>query len=216
MTKTCSVCEIEKPFAEFGKRTKSKDGLMPRCKVCERERSKAYRERNKEELSEKAKARYQKNRTKTLERVKKYSNENKERIKDYKRSYYLKNKEEIVKRNSKNVSKRRKESLELRVAHVVSNAVRTALKKQGKSKGGSTFSALPYSPQDLIEHLESQFDENMNWENYGSYWEIDHIYPQSLLPYNSLQHENFTKCWALSNLQPLELSENRSKSNKVI
>ena len=55
----------------------------------------------------------------------------------------------------------------------------------------------------------------MNWENYGE-WHIDHIYPQSKLPYDSMEHPNFLKCWALDNLQPLWAEENRKKSNKVL
>jgi hypothetical protein len=98
----------------------------------------------------------------------------------------------------------------------VSTAVCIALKNQDSTKGGSTFSALPYSPQDLVEHLERQFDDKMNWDNYGDYWHVDHIYPQSLLPYSSLEDENFQKCWALENLQPLEATENMKKSNKVL
>lgn len=62
---------------------------------------------------------------------------------------------------------------------------------------------------------EKQFDSNMNWSNYGKYWHIDHIYPQSLLPYTSMTDENFKKCWALDNLQPLEKIANIKKGNKI-
>lgn len=41
------------------------------------------------------------------------------------------------------------------------------------------------------------------------------IYPQSLLQYTSMLEENFNKCWALSNLRPLEATINVKKSNKV-
>jgi len=33
-------------------------------------------------------------------------------------------------------------------------------------------SLVDYTFQDLIEHLESKFDENMSWDNYGNYWRI--------------------------------------------
>ena len=56
----------------------------------------------------------------------------------------------------------------------------------------------------------------MSWENYGIYWQIDHIYPQSLLPYDSMDHPNFLKCWSLDNLRPLEATENIRKGNKLI
>jgi hypothetical protein len=98
----------------------------------------------------------------------------------------------------------------------VGRLIARALKKQGTTKGGKTFSALPYTPSDLVEHLENQFDDKMNWDNYGDYWVVDHIYPQSLLPYSSLEDENFQKCWALENLQPLEKIANIRKSNKIL
>jgi hypothetical protein len=54
----------------------------------------------------------------------------------------------------------------------------------------------------------------MTMENYGSYWHIDHIKPRSLFTYTSIEDEQFKKCWALSNLQPLEALENIRKGNK--
>ena len=85
--------------------------------------------------------------------------------------------------------------------------------REGKTKGGSTFKHLPYTPQELRNHLEGQFDEHMSWDNYGSYWQLDHIVPTAVLPYDGLTHPNFAKCWALSNLQPLEKSKNASKGS---
>ena len=62
----------------------------------------------------------------------------------------------------------------------------------------------------------------MNWQNKGSYrvktwddndqttwkWQIDHIIPQSDLPYTSMEDDNFKKCWALENLRPLSAKQN--------
>lgn len=70
--------------------------------------------------------------------------------------------------------------------------------------------------QQLKEHLENKFDKNMSWNNYGIYWYIDHIYPQSLLPYMSMSDDNFKKCWSLDNLQPLQAIDNLKKSNKIV
>jgi hypothetical protein len=66
---------------------------------------------------------------------------------------------------------------------------------------------------DLMSHIEKQFKEGMSWKNYGE-WHIDHIIPQSWLPFNSLEDENFIKSWCLSNLQPLWAKENISKGNR--
>ena len=39
MTKVCSKCKQEKPYEEFYKQSKNKDGLKYRCSVCDREDS---------------------------------------------------------------------------------------------------------------------------------------------------------------------------------
>lgn len=94
-----------------------------------------------------------------------------------------------------------------------------------QNKEVSCFKKLPYSIKDLKEHLESQFEPWMTWENWGTAkdysknnrtWNIDHIVPQSKLKFNSLDDENFLKCWSLRNLRPLDAIENIRKSNKQI
>jgi hypothetical protein len=109
--------------------------------------------------------------------------------------------------------KKRNENKEYKLRTNVSRAIRKML--QGKQKSGSCMTYLPFTLKQLKEHLELQFDEKMNWDNYGSYWDIDHIYPQSLLQYDSMQDENFFKTWKLENLQPLSKTENIKKSNKI-
>jgi 5-methylcytosine-specific restriction endonuclease McrA len=54
----------------------------------------------------------------------------------------------------------------------------------------------------LLSYLESQFTTDINWENYGIYWEIDHIKPLSK-----------GGSFHYTNTQPLTISENLSKSN---
>ena len=75
---------------------------------------------------------------------------------------------------------------------------------------------MGYTRQELLTHLESQFESWMNWNNYGPYnsklwneldpttwtWQIDHITPQSELKFYSVEDENFKKCWGLYNLRP--------------
>ena len=68
----------------------------------------------------------------------------------------------------------------------------------------------------------------MTWENHGVYnlntwddndqstwkWNIDHIIPQSKLPYTSMEDDNFKKCWALENLRPYSAKQNIIDGNK--
>lgn len=70
-----------------------------------------------------------------------------------------------------------------------------------------------YTLSDLKKHLESQFDEYMNWGNYGSYWWVDKIIPCSRYKYLDL--EEFHKCWGLKNLRPLYKKTCQKKSNKI-
>ncbi len=116
-------------------------------------------------------------------------------------------------RRREHLFKMRREDPIFRMKGNFSQAIRNALKTHKENK--PTFSLLPYNRQQLRDHLEAKFDEHMNWDNYGSYWHVDHIYPQSLLPYDTFDHPNFLICWSLDNLQPLEARENIRKSNKI-
>ena len=60
-------------------------------------------------------------------------------------------------------------------------------------------------------YLEEQFDGNMNWDNYGEYWEIDHIKPIDAFDLNS--EEELYSAFNFKNTQPLSKIENRVKSN---
>jgi len=71
-----------------------------------------------------------------------------------------------------------------------------------------------YTLENLTKHLEKQFDDKMSWDNYGSYWHIDHIKPKSLFNYTSEIDKEFKECWGLNNLQPLEAKANLIKHNK--
>ena len=84
---------------------------------------------------------------------------------------------------------------------------------KGNKAGRKWEILVGYTLQDLIEHLENLFDDKMKWENQGSYWDIDHFQPKSLFYYKTAEDPEFRKCWALSNLQPLEHIENIRKSN---
>jgi hypothetical protein len=224
--KDCKTCGESKPWSDYYLSKGKPNGA--KCKACLSEhrialRSKPERkakraatareryERNKEKIKAQRRKRYEANKDQELPANRVYRENNKQKIVEQKAAYYQANKQELQRKQADRIAA----CPSRRMAKSVSHAVQKALRKQGKVKGGRTFTALPYSTQDLVEHLEKQFDEKMNWGNYGSYWDLDHIYPQSLLPYDSLDHPNFQKCWALDNLQPLEHIANIRKSNRV-
>jgi hypothetical protein len=139
---------------------------------------------------------------------------NKEWYHAYSTAYYKKNQERLDKYKYQQRLKQYKENPCVKLRDVTSGHVYYALKAVGSSKAGqSTTRHLPYTMDELRTHLESLFTPEMSWDNHGSYWHLDHIIPQAALPYDSMEHPNFIKCWALSNLQPLPASENISKGS---
>ena len=70
--------------------------------------------------------------------------------------------------------------------------------------------------EELLAHFESLFTDDMSWDNMGE-WHIDHIRPKASFNQEQLADptsEDFKKCWALNNLQPLWAKDNHSKGAK--
>ena len=214
--KHCPKCETIKPRDKehFHKHSSKPDGLNAWCKECikEKNRSKKLRDYKKKWKAE------------NPDKMATYAEYNREYIKayrvenpDYDKEYYQKNKERLDAYQVQYRKERKERDPSYKLRLNMSSTISMAIKRYDGTKGGaSCLEHLPYDMHQLVEHLENQFDDKMNWDNYGSYWHIDHIHPQSLLPYQSMQDENFLKCWCLENLQPLEALENIRKSNKVL
>ena len=71
-------------------------------------------------------------------------------------------------------------------------------------KSQATLDLIGCSREEFLLHLEKQFTKEMNWENYGTYWEVDHIIPLS---------KGGTIRW--DNSRPYLISDNRKKYNKM-
>lgn len=106
---------------------------------------------------------------------------------------------------------RRKNDPVFRLRMDIPTIIRRSIKKN--YNGDSIWKYLPYSPQQLKEYLESKFENEMNWDNHGIYWHIDHIIPQALFKYDDTNHPDFIKCWSLDNLRPLKAIDNMKKSS---
>jgi len=91
--------------------------------------------------------------------------------------------------------------------------LRQHLKWRSIKKTSNTYSLLGYTGKELAEHLELQFTDGMSWDNMGE-WHIDHIRPIASFGFDSTEHPDFKKCWALNNLQPLWARDNMSKGDK--
>ena len=83
----------------------------------------------------------------------------------------------------------------------------------GIRKRRPTFELLGYTREQLISHLERQFQRGMSWDNYGD-WHIDHIRPLSSFKIASKDDPSIQEAWGLSNLRPLWARENILKKDK--
>jgi hypothetical protein len=161
---------------------------------------KKYREKNKEKLSDNHKV---------------WSENNRCHLNNYHKSWREKN---IYKHreNKRNYEKLRKDNDPIyKLINNFRTAIYQVLKENNVQKNGHYFEILNYSPDELINHLETQFTDGMTWENYGR-WHVDHIRPISSFNINQIGDEEFMKCWSLENLQPLWGEDNIRKSNKMI
>ena len=81
---------------------------------------------------------------------------------------------EYVRQAKKRPKNRMIKGLRKRVAKII--------KERGivQSSGRSLSKGIGCSRQELLDHIESQFEKGMSWENYGideGCWSIDHIKP---------------------------------------
>jgi hypothetical protein len=85
----------------------------------------------------------------------------------------------------------------------------------GSSKSKHTIELLGCSVEELKKHLEKQFTEGMNWDNYGKKgWHIDHILPCA--SFDLTDPEQQKRCFHYTNLQPLWAEDNYKKRDKIL
>lgn len=225
MKKTCTVCGIEKEVEDFPKNKNIKSGYDSRCKKCRNEYLKEYRTNpeNKKKAKKYGKEYRLENKDILYEKQKEYlkTEKGKEIRKRVLRKYNKSDKRKRDWEKFNNSDKRRgyanewlkqkrKKDINFRIKCSLSANIKKHLKQNKKDK---TVSYLDYNIDELVIHLESQFDKNMSWDNYGEYWHIDHIIPQSL--YDFSKKENIKKCWDLRNLRPLEKMKNIKKKDNI-
>ena len=198
-----------KPLVEcFSKDRTTKDGFRFQCKKCNSLYKKKYRsqpsviKRMKEYAKTPARKEYWKKRRKT-EAYKKY-------MREYKRVYgKTKKRREYINEWQRN---RRKTNDKFRIDDNIGRGMRLSISDRQLHRKWEKI--VGYNIAGLIIHIENQFEDWMNWNNYGrasinkKTWNIDHIKPKKEFKYESINSEEFKKCWALSNLRPLDAIEN--------
>ena len=77
------------------------------------------------------------------------------------------------------------------------------------NKNNSTMNYIGCNIQYLREWFEYNFTAEMNWDNYASFWSIDHIIP--VCNFDLTLEDEKLKCWNWSNLMPVTIKYNSSK-----
>jgi len=214
--KICSKCKTTKLLIEFCKDKNRKDNLSTWCKSCCKLSKKLHTQNTRKERSIKAKKYYQKNRKEILKKCKQYRKLHKEKSKKYKKEHqeelkqYCKNYNRLnKKRFATDRKQRRYMDIKFKIGCNLRTRIWHAVKNNSKSK--PTMKLIGCAIEQLKQHLEIQFTENMTWNNYGK-WHIDHIKPCCSFDLSKPREQH--KCFNYKNLQPLWAKDNRVKSGK--
>jgi len=212
MQKVCTKCKEEKTLDFFPKSGKWYRNKCKKCTSDERcvERSlkseqnklyqKEYRKKNKSVLSDKDKIRKKLHKVEVAQRSK---------------YYYENNKEQIIKKNYEYEKKRKQEDLSYKLLKNLRKRLRDCLYQKIDTE--QTKDLIGCTQLHFKSWLNYQLDINMNWNNYGSYWVLDHVKPCA--SFDLSNNVERLECFNWKNIRPLEKiknSEKQSKYNKTI
>lgn len=209
LQQVCSKCHIDKPITEYSKNRSMKTGYHTICKECRKKANAIYYLKNKDRIKDQSNKYYYDHRPQKSEYSKEYYRKNKEYLIN-KGAEWAKENTEKVRGYKKAYKDKMLSTTEGKLRDRVSNILRYYLRND---KEYSTIEYVPFTIEELKQYLQEQFDKSMSWDNYGSYWHIDHIIPQSLYDFNDIIE--IQKCWSLRNLRPLEARQNSSKNNTL-
>ena len=196
------IKEINKKY--YGK---NKDRINKNCKE--------YRVNNKDKRKEISKKYYENNKDKIKEYNQEYNQSNKDKIKEKQKEYRENTKD---KRRGYEKYKRLNDPI-YRLTRNIRTLIGKSIKNKGYDKKSKTYEILGITFEEFKLHIESQWEEWMNWNNYGLYnreekygWDFDHIIPLSSVN----TEEDIIRLNHYTNFQPLCSYVNRYvKRNKT-
>lgn len=165
----------------------------------DQEKGKAHRKANREAILKAKKEEYERNKDSYIKRSCTWNKVNKKRRNEIISNYHQAHKDEP-----------QYKILQLLRARFYKGVI----KQQKGKKACSTKNIIGCTIKQLRKYLESKFDKDMSWSNFGLYgWHIDHIVPCSSFDLTKPSEQK--KCFHYTNLQPLWAHDNLRKSNKL-
>jgi hypothetical protein len=197
-TKACTKCGIEKLVIEFSRRCKGRPMRSSMCQSCKRLRNASHQQTPKFKV-------WRQGYEKTPERMRRRNERGRSEI------YREKDRKASPKYNAQR-REHYKANPHIRIKQSIKQRVLKTLKGIRKTQA-KALDLLGCSIEMLWKHLESTFRKGMTRENYGSFWEIDHIIP--CIEFDLENPEEQKRCFHYSNLRALLISKNRSKGRKI-
>jgi len=208
-TKVCSKCGEEKPLTSeyfHPRKSGSLDGFRGQCRICIEDKKKKWREENPDKVKRHRNNYVNNNREKISQSAKKTYYKYHDYYRNQKNQYWNKNKEQLTDM----VKRKKQENPFLRLYDAYRSRVYAYF--VGKNKSISTMKMLGCSQKDFRDHIEKQFQEGMNWDNYGiDGWHIDHHIPLA----SAQTEEDLIRLNHYTNFQPLWAEDNLRKSDKI-
>lgn len=217
--KICKECDEKKNIEHFRKQKRGENVWFENiCKRCR------YLKRKKKILDMKNtnKNAYDVIINKRREKDKLNYHKNKEKINNRNNDYYKKNKEKIQKQrkifkqtypeNAKKRNKKFLENIDVKIGLNLRKRTRYFL-HSGKNWSDLLGCTIKHFKEWLQFNFDKEQDNIMNMSNYGTVWEIDHVYPIS--KYDMKNEEDIKKAFSWKNILPVTCSYNKSKNNKI-
>ena len=209
----CNKCKITKPLNNFYFNNNIKNHALF-CIDCYKSRRKDFYINNKAKIAIYTKEHRLRNAEVIKEKKRLYNINNAKNKAEYDRVYRLNN-QAIIKLRKHNYKKDRLlNDIEFKILHRMRTRIYNALKSKFNIKSKRTLELIGCDKSTLKHHIEKQFKNGMNWNNYGLHgWHVDHIIPCASFDLTTSQEQE--KCFHYTNLQPLWWYENLEKSDKV-
>lgn len=211
------MCKNGHYYSEVGR---TSDGRC--CAKC----SEDYYEKNREEILRKKKEKLENDpelREKKNEYLRKYNKEHKEEhavqgkiwrdthkqeCLEQKRRYRKEHPEVHRKSNQKSAKRKLKTDITFKFKVYLRNRIHDAIKNN--RKGGSAVRDLGCSIEFLKGYIKDKFYGDMTWDNWGSYWQLDHI--EELHTFDLIDPIQFKQAVHYTNLQPLTIPDHKKKT----
>ena len=223
--KVCIKCNQEKEITNYYKNSRNKTGYDNICKLCKNkystenskklgkdyfcQASKKWSDKNREKISEYNKQNYNYDYYKT------------EKRKLYSKEWRQKNRHKLNEYQTKKYQK----DIDFKLSILLRGRFNTVVVK--KHKIGQIENLIGCTIEECRQYIEQQSKPEMNWNNHGEIWKIDHIKPCSSFDLTNIEQQK--QCFHYTNIQPLfkttEIAEsfgyideigNRNKTNKYL